>query len=495
MQFYSLEFILFLIILLLAYYLFAGKKGWLCLLAGSLLFYASFHVYYLFYVLGVAFSVWGGAWLLSKTEKKRKGRRRLILFSVLTLNFGVLCLFKYGGNLPGMSGLLMPLGLSFYMFQAAGYLVDIYYRKYEAEKNPVRFLLFVSWFPQLVQGPIGRYDRLAPQFDKTPAWDAERAKHAMVRVLYGAMKKYALANLLAGTVSHILDGNVRGLSSQVTVIGILFYAVQQYADFSGGIDMVIGIAELFGITMDENFRRPYFSVSVADFWRRWHITLGAWMRDYVFYPFALLKPMQRLGKTCKKKLGKHMGQAIPASIANLLVFFLVGIWHGSELHFVVWGLYNGVLIALSDLMRPLFDKLSAALHIRTESGGFHVFRVVRTFLLVSVGWYFDRIERVSDALVCLKNTFLHFDRDFSTVGTLFAERFSDSQIVLPFVALFSLIILIVCSVLQEKGRDVYAGLQKTKCGYRWLLYIFMLILIMTGFAYTNSGGGFMYAAF
>ena len=516
MQFYSLKFVLFFILLLLAYYKLAGKKGWVCLLCGSLLFYASFHISYLCYIAGVAITVWGGALLMQKTvlsfrrelaeqkpdrekrtvmKKKMQRKKRALLFLVLILNFGTLAFFKYAGALCGFRGLLMPLGLSFYMFQAVSYLIDIYYEKYEPERNPFHFLLFVSWFPQLVQGPIGRYDRLAPQLLGKNEFNADMAARGLLRILYGAMKKFALANLLAGTVSYIFDNDVTNLSSQVTVIGILFYAVQQYADFSGGIDMVIGISALFGVTMDENFKRPYFSVSIADFWRRWHITLGAWMRDYVFYPFALQKPVQRFGKALKKRFGKHIGQAVPASIANLLVFFLVGIWHGSELHFLIWGLYNGVLIAVSDLLRPLFEKLNVLLHIRTESRGFHAFRVVRTFILVLIGCYFDRIESVRDALICLKNTVLHISGGFSTIPVLFEARFSGAKIAQPIIAFCALVILIICSVLQEKGRDVYLDMQKMKRGYRWLICIFMMILILAGFSYTNSGGGFMYAVF
>ena len=183
------------------------------------------------------------------------------------------------------------------------------------------------------------------------------------------------------------------------LLAILLYSLQQYADFSGGIDMVLGVAQLYGIEMMPNFRQPYF-LPRWDFWRRWHISLGAWMRDYLFYPFALTKPMQRFGKWATSHWGKHFGRVLPAAVANLLVFAVVGIWHGPQAHYLAWGLYNGLVIALADLLEPAFKKLNTVLHIPTESRGWHVFRIVRTFIIVNIGWYFDRNEFVQGASTC-----------------------------------------------------------------------------------------------
>lgn len=196
---------------------------------------------------------------------------------------------------PLFEGFLIPLGISFYMFISIGYLVDIYFEKYEAEKNPFRFLLFVSFFPQLIQGPINRYDQMKEQLYGRHTLDWYRCKRALILILFGLLKKYAIANLLVHEIANILDAPTEKTPGSVIVFAILLYSAQQYADFSGGIDIVMGVAELFGIEMMPNFRQPYFSVSLGDFWRRWHISLGAWMRDYVFYPFALTAPMQKFG--------------------------------------------------------------------------------------------------------------------------------------------------------------------------------------------------------
>ena len=359
MSLFSLQFVVLLGITLLVYYIAPKKYQWIALLAASMIFYVFSGVVNLLFIGITSLSTWIAGRMMfrftlefkeakkkegiSKEQKKelkavltRKKKRTLLL--VLLINFGILAYLKYWQVLydgiwqmlhPDRGavslGLLLPLGLSFYTFQSMGYLIDQYRDSGEGEKNFFKFLLFVSFFPQLIQGPINRFGQMKPQ---SFCW--EKAKHALFLMLFGLLKKYAIADLLSGTVAAILDAPGSDMPGSVIVAGILMYSAQQYADFSGGIDLVLGIAELFGIEMMPNFRQPYFAVSLADFWRRWHISLGAWMRDYVFYPFALTKAMQRLGKWGIRNLGKHVGRVLPACIGNVLVFFIVGIWHGAE---------------------------------------------------------------------------------------------------------------------------------------------------------------------
>ena len=533
MQLYSLEFVLFVLILLLIYYTVGKERQWICLLIGSLAFYAAFGPAHLIYILLTSFSIYlagrGMGILAEEHERKRKApgisreekkelkkkllhKKGAVLAAALILNLGVLGYFKYWNpfleSLAGFlhldvtafslyraGGILLPLGISFYTFQAVGYLIDVYRDKYEPERSFFRFLLFVSFFPQLLQGPINRFDELKEQLYARHLPDTEGWKRALLLILFGAMKKYAAADLLSGTVGYLFDHEVGNLSSPVIVTGILMYSAQQYCDFSGGIDMVTGVAELFGIRMTANFRQPYFAVSLADFWRRWHISLGGFMRDYVFYPFALTRPMQRFGRWCQTRLSKQAGRVLPAAISNILVFYLVGIWHGAEAHYVIWGLYNGVVIAASDLLKPVFSRLNSLLHIRTESRAFHVFRILRTFFIVNIGWYFDRIADIDSCIKALRNTLLHPDWSFSTVRALFSVRFSGTSSVLPFIALAALILVFINSLLIESGRDVYALLHTWGYVRRWGLYLFMLLLILASFAYANGQGGFLYANF
>ena len=175
-------------------------------------------------------------------------------------------------------------------------------------------------------------------------------------------------------------------------MAVLMYSVDLYMDFSGGIDIVIGAAQMFGITMDENFRQPFFSKSIGEFWRRWHITLGTWMKDYIFYPMSLSKGMNKLSKWGKKHLGNHLGRTLPICFANLVIFFIVGIWHGAEVRYIAYGLYNGIIIAFSNLCEPIYKKGLEKFHINGDGRGWKIFKIIRTFILVNIGWIFDCCE-------------------------------------------------------------------------------------------------------
>lgn len=524
MNFYSIQFVTFLVIALLCYYKFFKKQQWICLLVVSAVFYYFTGIENFIFLLTTGFTTWIGAKKLAaysadisalrsdktleKEEKKARKeaivkKRRTVMWGVLLVNFGILACLKYlEPILMGLGvisaenplGLVLPLGISFYTFQSVGYLLDIYNDKYDAEQNFAKYMLFVSWFPQMIQGPINRFDALAPQFKEEHVWDDERATKALYRLFYGLLKKYAIANIFAVPIAEVFDTPIRDFAGVTVVFAILLYSAQQYADFSGGIDMVLGISELFGIRMAENFKQPYFSTSLADFWRRWHISLGKWMRDYVFYPFALTKPMKNFGKWTNKKFGKHLGRVLPPAIGNLLVFFIVGIWHGAKWHYVVWGLYNGFVIAMSDILAPVYDKMADVLHVDRKAKSYHVFRIIRTFIVVNIGWYFDRITDVKVALYSLKKTILAFNPSmFEMEYRIIFEDVKEKGVLMAVVAC---IIVFVVSVLEENKINVKDALYKAWLPIRWGIYIIVIVMVL--FASTRIGnfaGGFMYANF
>lgn len=544
MDFFSLAYILFVLIALIFYYRLPERFQWVVLLIANISFYLICGKWNIIFILITSLSVWLGGRKLSdlsaqhKVLKKNKeltkedkkalknrfqNKKRLVLWLVLILNLGILALIKYFKIFTPVTGLLLPLGISFYTFQAIGYLVDVYGDKYQAEKNYFRFLLFVSFFPQLIQGPINRYDKLGEQLKRAHKIDGERVKKALMLILYGLMKKYAIANMLVDSIEAVISSPVDVVPGALIAFAILMYSAQQYADFSGGIDIVLGVALLFDLEMMPNFRQPYFATSLGDFWRRWHISLGAFMRDYVFYPFALLKPMQKFGKWCSKHFGNHFGRVLPAGIANILVFFLVGLWHGAESHYIWWGLYNGIVIALSDLLEPAFSKVFSALHIKSDSKGVHVFRIIRTFIIVNIGWYFDRIEDFGQCIASLARTAFHFNLVefmWSFGNVLLNPNAADSSYVLGGMALatISCIIVFVISVLFENGVDVFgsASSRKTKTHEtggatgaitkvervddsvdlrRIFLSLLFIFLIFISFVFMTSTGGFLYANF
>ena len=510
MNLFSAAFIIFIIALLVLYYTIFRKKQWVCLLLFSIAFYAYSGISNLIFMAVTGVSVFmGGIWLMRFSDQYHKIRkdksidrarrkeikaafdkkRRMILWTIIVINFGMLAVLKYLH--PFFEGFLIPLGISFYMFISIGYLVDIYFEKYEAEKNPFRFLLFVSFFPQLIQGPINRYDQMKEQLYGRHTLDWYRCKRALILILFGLLKKYTIANLLVHEIANILDAPTEKTLGSAIVFAILLYSAQQYADFSGGIDIVMGVAELFGIKMMPNFRQPYFSVSLGDFWRRWHISLGAWMRDYVFYPFALTSPMQKFGKWAKKHLNVHFGRVLPASIANILVFFLVGIWHGYQWHFIFWGLYNGIVIAVSDICAPLFAKITERLHINVKSKAFYLFRIIRTFIIVNIGWYFDRIYDIRDCFLCMKNTIFNFQ--MSQLDEFLGPILKIMPTKAYVIVTVALCIVFADSVIKERGKDAITLLDNRPLVLRWLLYFGMIFMILESFNFAVDAGGFMYA--
>ena len=373
------------------------------------------------------------------------------------------------------------------------YLIDVYNGKYAPERNPARFALFVSFFPQLIQGPIARHDQLAGQLTAPHRFDLDNIERGALLMLWGFFKKKVIADRALPLVSEVF-ANHGAYGGAVIVVGVLFYSLQQYCDFSGGIDLVTGIAELFGIRLAPNFKRPYFSVSLGDFWRRWHISLGAWMRDYVFYPFALTRPVSRLSKAARARLGADFGRALPAALGNILVFLLVGVWHGLTMNYVLWGLYNGLILALSALLDTTYRRVNARLGERVVSSrAFYVMRILRTFLIVNIGWYFDRALRAGDAFSMLYRTCFAPGFAQLTDGTLLALGLTAADFALLAA---STLILFAVSVLQERGLSVRRAVLALPVFPRvLLLYAFMYFVLAAFVGAGTADAGFMYAIF
>ena len=370
----SLNFIFFVLVTMLFYFALPLKKQkWTVLLAASMFFYAVAGYRFAYYILFTSLCTYLIALWIEKvsiaskaTLKSKKGewdrnqkkafknrtkvQMRLIMTLALVINFGILAFLKYydffAGSLNDILGsfgigfsaatlnLALPIGISFYTFQSMGYIIDVYREKTPAQKNPLKMLLFVSFFPQIIQGPISIYDQLAHQLYEPHKFDFTRVKHGMELILWGFMKKLIIADRAAiaiRTVSPTVGGEISlsnaistysSYSGTTLTVVILLYAIQLYADFSGGIDISRGVAQIFGIDMIDNFKRPYFSKSINEYWRRWHISLGAWLKNYLFYPIAMSgvflntsKKMKgtRFGKTAA---GSHIAKVLPTSVAS-----------------------------------------------------------------------------------------------------------------------------------------------------------------------------------
>lgn len=318
-------------------------------------------------------------------------------------------------------------------------------------------------------------------------------EEAFERILWGFFKKMVVADTAAIFVNALFDEyqTYPGLA----VFAALAYSVQLYGDFSGGIDVVIGISKLFGITLDENFKRPYFARSITDFWHRWHITLGTWMKDYIFYPVSLSGWMGRFGKMAKKAFGRSVGRTLPICLANLIVFLVVGVWHGAAWKFIVYGLYNGMIIAFSGLMAGNYRKWKKKLHIQDKSWGWQVFQILRTFLLVNISWFFDRADSVGQALAMMKNSVTHWKpSQLLTIPVGHGGTTAYTGLSLAILAV-GILILFIFGILEERGMDVFSRIARMPVWFRMGLYLAVIFAIPMVGQPPSSTGGFIYAQF
>jgi D-alanyl-lipoteichoic acid acyltransferase DltB (MBOAT superfamily) len=513
MSFVSLKFVIFLLVAVIGFYSIPKRWQWAWLLAFSYVYYAAAGLKMVpFLLFSTLVSYSAGIWMdriknNQVEEDQIQRKKRYILLITLILNFGMLVVMKYTNfavaNLNFLFGshfsfqaLLLPLGISFYTFQSAGYIIDVYWEKFEAEKNFFRFALFVSFFPQLLQGPIGRFDKLAHQLYEEHSLDWSRMERSLQRILWGFFKKMVVADNAARFVDEVFArNNFPKYSGTFILVAILGYSIQLYGDFSGGMDIVKGVALLFGIELDENFKRPYFATSLADFWHRWHITLGTWMKDYVFYPISLSKTMNRFGKFTRKVFGKNIGRAIPIGLANLIVFFLVGVWHGANWKYIVYGLFHGSIIAISGMMMLTTRKWKSKLHIPDISISWRVFQIARTFLLVNISWYFDRADDLNHAFALLNKTVTDFHISDLWNGKFLLYGVTRITPEYYYVVLFACLTLFVVSYTQEKGIHLGERIRSKPIVLRFAIYLILLYALPALGTLSSSSGGFIYAQF
>ncbi|MEE1263611.1 MBOAT family O-acyltransferase [Ruminococcus sp.] len=541
MTYTSLNFIFFVLATALVYFVLPFKKyRWTVLLAASIFFYCTWSYQLGAFMLFTTLSTYLIALWLSKASAKSKAvlkahksewsrddkkkyknktkvRMRLIMTLALLLNFGILAFLKYynffAGSLNDILGafsldfsapslkLILPLGISFYTFQSMGYIVDVYREKTEAQKNPLKLLLFVSFFPQIIQGPISIYDQLAVQLFEGHDFDFTRFKHGCELIMWGFFKKLVIADRAVIPITAV-TAEFNKFGGTTLTFTILLYALQLYADFSGGIDISRGVAQIFGVDMIDNFKRPYFSRSINEYWRRWHISLGAWLKNYLFYPVAMSnafitasKKMKgtRFGKTAA---GAHISKVLPTSVASLIVFLVVGIWHGASWKYVAFGAWNGLIIMVSILLEPLFISAKDKLHIKDTNIPFMLFQMFRTFLIVLVGYVFDVAPSFSQAMrtFWLFFTNQNFKLGYSQISDLGLGK-KDYLVVL-----IGGLIIFIASVIQERakdGLDIRHMLDKKPFILRFALLFVCLISIVVFGIYGSgySAADFVYAQF
>ena len=542
----SLSFFAYVLAAVIVYYVCPKKWRYLALLAASIAFYAVISLKYLPFLLFTAFSTWAGALWLCHVDQSRKEvfaahkagwdreqkktfkhqtilRKRGILALVLVVNFGILGVLKYYNFLADwlsglfqaeipLIGILLPLGISFYTFQSMGYLIDCYWEKFTPEKNPLKFLLFVTFFPQIVQGPIGTYAHLMPQLMEGHVLSFENLRSGFQLILWGLFKKMVIADRLIVPLNALLPVK-NDLSNAWSLLLVLIYIAQLYMDFSGGIDLVRGVAQLFGITMAENFRRPFFSKSVAEFWRRWHISLCNWLKTYLFYPMAVSKAFLRLGsrigrhgKKPEKELPEdslwggytffqHLGRVLPGCIGTLIVFFIIGMWHGANWKYAGYGIWNGLIILISMILEPVLKWLVRHLHIRVDTTGWRVWQILRTFFLVGLSFAFDIAYSLSDAVQMIGRCLTPAAGPNIHVGQGVSTGLETADWV---VAALGLLLVFGISLYQERSkRSVRESIAGQSAWVSWALTLgcFTAVLVFGMYGPGIASGEFVYMQF
>lgn len=516
MLFTSSEFIVFLILVLLLYYLVPGKFQWQILLLFSYVFYFLADPKYLFFIIFTTCSTYIvsiqiekinlnqkeylATHELNREEKKKyktscKTKKWHYLLLCLFLNIGILAVTKYTNfvisnvniflsDTEKLSAvdMIIPMGISFYTFQTMGYIIDVYRGKQSAEKNIFKLALFVSFFPQLVQGPISRFSDLSKTLFDVHRPEASNISYGLMRILWGYFKKVVIADRMITAVTALV-GNPEIYQGTYVFIAMLFYAFELYCDFTGGIDITIGIAQTMGITLAENFNLPYFSKNIKEYWNRWHITMGTWFTDYIFYPISVSGPMLKLSKWSRSHLGETIGKRVPVYLSSFVVWFATGIWHGAAWNFLVWGLMNFVVIMISQECEPLYEKFHHRFSVKGKAP-YEMMQIIRTILLMSCIRMFDCYRDVPLTFKMIGSMFTNVNMRVFADGSLLNLGISMEDYIVLFVGF---IIILSVSIYKYRNGSIRDVIYKKPA---FVFYGLMAILLWAILIFGAYGVGY-----
>lgn len=444
------------------------------------------------------------------TPEEQTGRRRAILWLTIAANLGVLVVLKYVNfgiyTIDGIAKLfgsseelirsvdfMVPLGVSFYTFSLLGYVVDVYNGIAIPQKNYAKLALYGMYFPVILSGPILKYREHGEQFFSPHPFCYEKVTRGLQRMLWGFFKKLVIAERL-GTLVDTVYGQYGEYPGAYIWFATVCYAFQLYTDFSGGMDIVLGISESFGIDLPENFETPFFAKSISEYWRRWHITLGVWMKEYVFYPVLRTKAFTNLNKKWKEKFGKKKGKQYTTFAAMFILWFTVGVWHGGDWKYVIGsGLLHWCYIVLEELLAAPCARAMDRLHIRADGKCIAVVRVLRTFFLVCIGDLFFRAASVGDAFAMLAKAVAVWNPQILWNGALLNLGLEPEELL---IALVSLLILWLVSCLQQK-ESVRERIGRKPLPVRWVIWYALLfyVILLGCYGPGYSASEFIYQGF
>ena len=464
----TFEFLFFAAAIIVLYYSTPLKCRWIVLWAGSVAFVAAAGWHATAYLTAVALLCWLGGIALGKLTSEWE--KKVLLVALLTVDIGAMLMFKILPVFADM-GFMIPIGLSYYTFQSAGYLIDVYCERAPMQKNPLRMWLFLGYFPQLTQGPISQWHELGPQLNNGRRLEPINIAAGFQMLLWGLFKKLVVADRLASVSAAWAAGDA-SMPGWMAFGAVLMATFRLYADFSGGTDVVRGISRMLGIMLPVNFRRPFLAVSLGDYWRRWHITLGTWFKTYLMYPLTTSRFCIALGRSASRVLGKKSGKLLPTALATLIVFVLIGVWHDLEWNALIFGAYFGVLMSVSVLLDPLWKYLRRKLHL-PKNGWMRPIRILRTLALVLIAQYFAFVRESSQSILLLSRTFSAWDLSG------FSARMTEAMSWLEWGILGGgVLIMLIVDILGEIKDDLGEKLAAGPVWLRWPVLLFLLLAVM-----------------
>ena len=472
MLFNSFDFLIFFPIVAGVYFLIPAKGKQLWLLLASYYFYMGWNAAYALLILGITIASYVGGLCVRSEERQRDSGRKLPLVICVAVCLGVLFLFKYANfaiesanhilaavgspiQFAVAVNLILPVGISFYTFQALGYVVDVYRGDVPAERNFLQYALYVSFFPQLVAGPIERSRNLLRQLKAPKAFDYDSAKNGLLLMLWGYFEKMWIADRASFLVDEVYQ-NFGNYPAGVIAVATALFAIQIYCDFGGYSHIAIGAAQVLGISLMDNFHQPYLARSVKEFWSRWHISLSTWFRDYVYIP-----------------LGGNRRGDVRTYVNLILTFLLSGLWHGANWNYVAWGGINGLYQVVGRMTASGRKKLRATLHICEENMILRIFQTVVTFVLVDVAWLFFRADGLGQALLILRH--MVDDRIFFPTfvyGVFYSMGLNRLAV---YQLLISIAILVIVDLLHERKISIRDWCANRHIVVRWSIYLVVLL--------------------
>ncbi len=502
--FTSFYFLCFYACILIIYYLIPQKTQWVFLLLSSIAYYLlSGNGILILYPVCACLAAYTGIRIMSGTDSLK--RKRAAMAGVVLLLVGSLVMLKYvnfGVNtVNGIAGLfgteeavltgfkfMVPLGISFYTFSILGYVIDVYNGIAVPQKNFFKTALYGMYFPSILSGPILRYREDGEQFFTPHPFNYREVTFGLQRMVWGFFKTLVISERMRFVVDTVY-GNYGDYPGAYIWLATVCYAFQLYTNFSGCMDIVLGMSQTFGLKLPENFETPFFAKNISEYWRRWHITLGVWMKEYVFYPLLRTGVFTRLSKNMRERFGKKRGKQLTTFLAMFVLWFSVGIWHGGDWKYVIGsGLLHWFYIVSGELLTPFFNKFMEKLHIDPKKRWVDVLRMLRTFFLVNIGFVFFRADSAADAFHMLKGAVSVWNAGILLDGSVFTLGLDFIEFT---IAIVSLLILFAVSVMQQK-ESVRERIEKKKLPVRWIIwYALLFYTILLG----NYGPGYSAAEF